>query len=84
MNDSVNDLIELISSKAWDSSVNGWRLTKDFHMTCHFFGKKKEEFERSKIDLDVFMQIKKQKISVRALVLVPGKILTAICFPTLD
>ena len=59
---------------------DNWKLTSDFHVTCKFLGRDEEIADSSDIYRE-FDEDMKMSVSIVGLVVVPDKIVTAICFP---
>jgi hypothetical protein len=70
----------LFSLSGSGKSADGWRFTKDFHVTCLFMNRDEDMAE----DNEIYENFEKDvsiDIEICALVIVPDKIVTAICFP---
>ena len=58
---------------------NGWRMTDDFHVTSLFIGRDEENTEND--FYKYFEEGKQVSVKVQAVIIVPSKIITAVCFP---
>ena len=60
--------------------ADGWRFTQDFHVTCLWMNRDEDIAEESEI-YNNFEKDVSIDIEICALIIVPDKIVTAICFP---
>lgn len=59
--------------------VNGWKKVEDFHVTTYYVGR-----DEDKVNHDLYKNFQPQvevPVEILALVIVPNKIVTGICFP---
>ena len=59
---------------------DGWKFTNDFHVTCLYLNRD-EEIAESNVIYENFEEDVHVSVKIEALVVVPNKILTGICFP---
>lgn len=60
-------------------SIDGWKQPNDYHVTCLFIGG-----DESKKESDIYKNFKEGTsipIEIKAVLFVPDRILTGICFP---
>jgi hypothetical protein len=79
-NDFQADYLKI--GKALDGQGGTWKMPASYHVTQLFIGGNK-----SKLESPIFKNFRENKqvdIEVSGVIYVPGKILTAICFPKAD
>ena len=59
---------------------DGWKFPTDFHLTCLYLNRDEDKAESSQI-FQRFKEGVRINIDIQAFVIVPDKIVTAICFP---
>jgi len=75
---SCDSLLKLASSGK--KQKDGWRFTPDFHVTCAFLDRDEDKADLSPV-YRTFIEDEDIDVSIKAIVIVPGKIVTGICFP---
>jgi hypothetical protein len=79
MANTATELLEIFDTK---TNIDGYTVRPSYHVTQLFIGGNKKQMQNP-----IYQHYevgKVVKVSVRALLFVPGKILTAVCFPEAD
>ena len=77
MKTNCESLLEMI--KDGQKSKDGWRFVHDLHVTCQWIGR-----DEDKTVLPSFKNNQVYDVEILALVIVPDKIVTGICFPACE
>ena len=75
--DEILEIVQSLSSKG--GKFKGWDIKKNFHITTLYLGQ-----DKSKQQDPIFKNFEEGKhveVEIRALVYIPDKIMTAVCFP---
>lgn len=75
---SCESLLRL--AKTGKATNDGWRLPANWHLTCAFLGRDEDKADLSQV-YQSFKEKVKMDVHIQAFVVVPDKIVTAICFP---
>mgnify|MGYP006893254165 CR=1 FL=1 len=77
---NCESLMRLAKSTSGKKQKDGWRFVPEFHIDCAFLGRDEDKADLSPV-FRTFRENVKMDIYIQAFVIVPDKIVTAICFP---